>query len=127
MQTELDQLNEAFAQFFKVEHAIAINVLPVAAPLPDEASFMAAIPEPFLLAGNMGQLNLNSLRSLQRLGELAEEWPELFAATGAQTGSADALRDPATGPTGISLHHAELWWRRFDLYLQQSAQSFNRH
>lgn len=73
MQTELDQLNEAFVQFFKVEHAIAINVLPLAGPLPDEATFVAAIPEPFLLAGNMGQLNLNSLRSLQRLGELAEE------------------------------------------------------
>lgn len=73
MQTELDQLNEAFVQFFKVEHAIAINVLPLAGPLPDETQFLAAIPEPFLLAGDMGQLNLNSLRSLQRLGELAEE------------------------------------------------------
>lgn len=73
MQSELDELNQAFLQFFRVEHAIAINVHPLAGPLPDESTFLAAIPEPFLLAGNLGQLNLGALRSLQRLGELAEE------------------------------------------------------
>lgn len=73
MYSELDQLTADFQQYFKVEHAIVINVVPKDGPLPDEASFLAAIPEPFLLAGNVGQLNLNALRSLQRLGELAEE------------------------------------------------------
>ncbi|MFN3710515.1 MAG: PilZ domain-containing protein [Alishewanella aestuarii] len=73
MDTELQQLSETFSQFFKVEHAIAINIQPTHSPLPDETQFQAAIPEPFLLAGNIGQLNISALRSLQRLGELAEE------------------------------------------------------
>lgn len=73
MQTEIDDLNHAFLQFFRVEHAIPINIMPISGELPDEATFLAAIPEPFLLAGNVGQLNLGALRSLQRLGELAEE------------------------------------------------------
>ncbi|GHG66980.1 hypothetical protein GCM10010919_15310 [Alishewanella longhuensis] len=73
MHSELDQLTTDFQQYFKVEHAIVINIVPKDGPLPDEATFLAAIPEPFLLAGNIGQLNLNALRSLQRLGELAEE------------------------------------------------------
>lgn len=73
MHSELDQLTTDFQQYFKVEHAIVINVVSKDGPLPDEATFLAAIPEPFLLAGNIGQLNLNALRSLQRLGELAEE------------------------------------------------------
>lgn len=73
MQSELDELSHAFIQFFMVEHAIAINVMPLAGELPDDKSFLAAIPEPFLLAGNLGQLNVGALRSLHRLGELAEE------------------------------------------------------
>lgn len=73
MHSELDQLTTDFQQYFKVEHAIVINIVPKDGPLPDEAAFLATIPEPFLLAGNIGQLNLNALRSLQRLGELAEE------------------------------------------------------
>lgn len=73
MHSELDQLATDFQQYFKVEHAIVINVVAKDGPLPDEATFLSTMPEPFLLAGNIGQLNLNSLRSLQRLGELAEE------------------------------------------------------
>ena len=73
MSSELDSLAEDFQQYFKVEHRIAINVVPLSTPLPSEADFTAAIPEPFLLAGNVGQLNMNALRSLQRVGELAEE------------------------------------------------------
>lgn len=73
MQNTLDELTAAFQQYFKVAHAIVINVVPKAGELPDEAEFLSLIPEPFLLAGNVGQLNLNALRSLQRLGELAEE------------------------------------------------------
>lgn len=73
MHSELEQLSTDFQQYFKVEHAIIINVVAKEGTLPDEPTFLAAIPEPFLLAGNIGQLNLNALRSLQRLGELAEE------------------------------------------------------
>lgn len=73
MHSELDQLTADFQQYFKVEHAIVINVQPKDGEIPDEATFLAGIPEPFLLAGNIGQLNLSALRSLQRLGELAEE------------------------------------------------------
>ncbi len=73
MSTELDRLSEDFQQYFKVDHTIAINIAPYAGALPDDAGFLASIPEPFLLAGNIGQLNISSLRSLQRLGELAEE------------------------------------------------------
>jgi len=73
MQSELDELTAEFQQYFKVEHSIVINILPKAGQLPSEAEFLSVIPEPFLMAGNIGQLNLNALRSLQRLGELAEE------------------------------------------------------
>lgn len=73
MHSELDQLTTDFQQYFKVEHAIVINVVAKDGPLPNEATFLSTMPEPFLLAGNIGQLNLNALRSLQRLGELAEE------------------------------------------------------
>lgn len=73
MSTELDHLATDFQQYFKVEHQIAINIVPKDTALPSEDAFLALIPEPFLLAGNLGQLNLNSLRSLQRVGELAEE------------------------------------------------------
>lgn len=73
MHSELDELTAEFQQYFKVEHSIVINVVPKVGSLPAETDFMTAIPEPFLMAGNVGQLNLNALRSLQRLGELAEE------------------------------------------------------
>lgn len=73
MQSELDELTTDFQQYFKVEHSIVINIQPKAGQLPTETAFLNSIPEPFLLAGNVGQLNLNALRSLQRLGDLAEE------------------------------------------------------
>jgi len=73
MHSELDELAADFQQYFKVEHAIVTNVIAIDGSLPTTAEFLASIPEPFLLAGNVGQLNLNALRSLQRVGDLAEE------------------------------------------------------
>ncbi|CAM5211596.1 hypothetical protein [Alishewanella longhuensis] len=40
MHSELDQLTTDFQQYFKVEHAIVINVVSKDGPLPDEATFL---------------------------------------------------------------------------------------
>lgn len=72
-EAELQQLSELYDDYFSVEHAININVNPHPAPLPDEPTFVSLIPEPFLLATQTTSLNLSALRSLNRLGELAEE------------------------------------------------------
>lgn len=74
-QNQLTQLKEDFADYFQIEDQIRIN----AEPLPqggDDLSkddFLALIPEPFLMAGEMVQLNASSLRSLSRLGDVADE------------------------------------------------------
>lgn len=69
----LEQLADAYQDYFSVEHSISLNVRPVPGPLPDEAALLNAIPPPFLLAGEANSLNSSALRSLNRLGELAEE------------------------------------------------------
>ena len=69
----LQQLAETYQDYFSVEHSININVRPVVGPLPDEAALLSAIPAPFLLASDVNSLNSSALRSLNRLGELAEE------------------------------------------------------
>jgi hypothetical protein len=69
----LQQLEDAYQDYFSVEHAISINARPLDISLPDEASLLSAIPAPFLMASEAGNLSNSALRSLNRLGELAEE------------------------------------------------------
>lgn len=69
----IQQLAEAYQDYFSVEHSISINVQPVDAPLPDQQALLSAIPAPFMLATDVNSLNSSALRSLNRLGELADE------------------------------------------------------
>ncbi len=69
----LEQLADAYQDYFSVEHSISLNIRPIPGPLPDEAALLNAIPPPFLLASEANSLNSSALRSLNRLGELAEE------------------------------------------------------
>ncbi len=69
----LQSLTDAYHDYFSVEHEITVNCKPLAGTLPSEQDFIASIPEPFLLAGEMGSLNMSALRSLNRIGELADE------------------------------------------------------
>ncbi len=69
----IQQLAEAYQDYFSVEHSISINVRPVDGPLPDQQALLCAIPAPFLLASDVNSLNSSALRSLNRLGELADE------------------------------------------------------
>ena len=69
----LEQLAQAYQDYFSVEHAISINARAVDGPLPSVQQLADAIPAPFLLASDSHSLNTSALRSLNRLGELAEE------------------------------------------------------
>ena len=69
----IQQLAEAYQDYFSVEHSISINVQPVDGPLPDQQALLSAIPAPFMLATDVNSLNSSALRSLNRLGELADE------------------------------------------------------
>ncbi|HSG52460.1 MAG TPA: PilZ domain-containing protein [Rheinheimera sp.] len=69
----LKQLTEAYQDYFSVEHSISINIKPLSGSLPTQAELDSAIPAPFLMASDVNSLNTSALRSLNRLGELAEE------------------------------------------------------
>jgi hypothetical protein len=69
----LQQLTDAYQDYFSVEHTIRINVRAIDGPLPTLAELVNAIPPPFLLASDVNSLNNSALRSLNRLGELADE------------------------------------------------------
>lgn len=69
----LQQLAEAYQDYFSVEHGISLNVRAIEGPLPSLNTLAAAIPAPFLMASDVNSLNSSALRSLNRLGELAEE------------------------------------------------------
>ncbi|MDP5144464.1 PilZ domain-containing protein [Rheinheimera baltica] len=69
----IEQLADAYEDYFSVEHGISINAKPIAGALPTAAELVAAIPPPFLLASDVNSLNGSALRSLNRLGELADE------------------------------------------------------
>ena len=69
----IQQLADAYQDYFSVEHSISINVRPIDGPLPDMPALLSAIPAPFLLAADVNGLNSAALRSLNRLGELADE------------------------------------------------------
>ena len=69
----LQQLAETYQDYFSVAHGINLNVRPLDRPLPSTDELAAAIPAPFLMASDVNSLNSSALRSLNRLGELAEE------------------------------------------------------
>lgn len=72
-QQQLSDLQERYHDYFVVEHSIRINVRPCPEPEPDDAAFEAMIPEPFRMAGELAFLDKSALKSLNKLGELAEE------------------------------------------------------
>ena len=74
-QNQLTQLKEDFADYFQIEDRIRINAEPFVqdGDTLSKDEFLALIPEPFLMAGEMMQLNSSSLRSLSRLGDVADE------------------------------------------------------
>lgn len=69
----IQQLAEVYQDYFSVEHSININVKLFDGALPDQKALLSAIPAPFLLASDVNSLNSSALRSLNRLGELADE------------------------------------------------------
>ncbi|CAM3841183.1 PilZ domain-containing protein [Rheinheimera salexigens] len=69
----LAELDTRYQDYFSVEHRININIQPITEALPDIAQLENAIPEAFLLSSQSSELNMSALRSLNRLGELAEE------------------------------------------------------
>ncbi|MDP4528953.1 PilZ domain-containing protein [Alkalimonas delamerensis] len=72
---QLKRLKEDFADYFQIEHSIAINAQPFAGDgeqLSDD-DFLQLMPEPFRLASEQVQLNSASIRNLSRLGEAATE------------------------------------------------------
>ncbi|GAB2923985.1 PilZ domain-containing protein [Rheinheimera gaetbuli] len=69
----VQQLAELYQDYFSVEHSISVNVQPFAGALPDQQALLTAIPAPFLLASDVNGLNSSALRSLNRLGEMADE------------------------------------------------------
>lgn len=69
----VQQLAELYQDYFSVEHSISVNVQPFSGALPDQQALLTAIPAPFLLASDVNSLNSSALRSLNRLGELADE------------------------------------------------------
>ena len=69
----LQQLTDAYQDYFSVEHKISINATVLHSPLPDESQLDNAIPAAFLMASESSSLNNAALRSLHRLGELADE------------------------------------------------------
>lgn len=69
----LPQLEAAFGDYFCVEHQININVQPFDQALPTIDALQDAIPPAFLLATDSSTLSMSALRSLQRLGDMAEE------------------------------------------------------
>jgi hypothetical protein len=71
--SQLNLLKDQYNDYFIIEHDIRINVKPFSDEEPDEHSFERLIPEPFLMAGEQVMLEQSALKSLNRLGDLAEE------------------------------------------------------
>jgi hypothetical protein len=71
--TQLNLLKDQYNDYFIIEHDIRINVKPFDGEEPDEQAFERLIPQPFLMAGEQVMLEQSALKSLSRLGDLAEE------------------------------------------------------
>lgn len=72
-QSQLELLREQYHDYFIIEHQTHVNIKTFTGPVPDETAFLQLIPEPFLMAGEMAQLDRAMLKPLTRLGDLAEE------------------------------------------------------
>jgi len=72
-QADLALLHEQYNDYFIVEQQINLNVKPFEHSLPDEASFEAQIPAPFKMITELAALDQSALKSLNRIGEFAEE------------------------------------------------------
>mgnify|MGYP006174291873 CR=1 FL=1 len=71
--SQLNLLKDQYNDYFIIEHDIRINVKPFNDEEPDDHGFERLIPEPFLMAGEQVMLEQSALKSLNRLGDLAEE------------------------------------------------------
>lgn len=71
--SQLQLLSEQYHDYFIVEHPIRINVKTLDGTEPDQEQFERQIPEPFRMAGELASLDQSALKSLNQLGELAEE------------------------------------------------------
>lgn len=72
-QSQLELLRAQYHDYFAIEQAIVANIKPLAQPLPGEDAFLLMIPEPFLMASEQAVLDRSALKSLAKLGDLAEE------------------------------------------------------
>ena len=72
-QADLALLHEQFNDYFIVEQQINLNVKPFVNNLPDETTFEALIPTPFKMVSELAALDQSALKSLNRIGEFADE------------------------------------------------------
>lgn len=72
-QQQFDQLLQQYHDFFVIEQAVLANISPLPTQLPTYEQFLLMIPEPFLMASEQAGLDRTALKSLAKLGELAEE------------------------------------------------------
>jgi hypothetical protein len=61
-QSQLALLREQYQDYFIIDHQTYVNVKPFLAAAPDDAAFEQLIPEPFLMAGEMAQLERSMLK-----------------------------------------------------------------
>lgn len=72
-QSQLELLRAQYHDYFAIEQSVLANIRPLPQALPDENGFLTMIPEPFLMASEQAVLDRSALKSLAKLGDLAEE------------------------------------------------------
>ena len=72
-QSQLELLRAQYHDYFAIEQAVVANIKPLAQSLPSDDAFLLMIPEPFLMASEQAELDRSALKSLAKLGDLAEE------------------------------------------------------
>lgn len=72
-QSQLELLRAQYHDYFAIEQAVVANIKPLTQSLPGEDEFLQMIPEPFLMASEQAVLDRSALKSLAKLGDLAEE------------------------------------------------------
>ena len=72
-QSQLELLRAQYHDYFAIEQAVVANIKPLAQSLPSDDAFLLMIPEPFLMASEQAVLDRSALKSLAKLGDLAEE------------------------------------------------------
>lgn len=73
VQSQLELLRAQYHDYFAIEQAVVANIKPLSHSLPCEDEFLLMIPEPFLMASEQAVLDRSALKSLAKLGDLAEE------------------------------------------------------